>query len=219
MPVADERAIRGLLEPGEELLWWGRPLQGLRVDQAGRWFGFFLLMFGTPVLIAALVGGLNEGRRTGEYSGGLLAVGFLLAIALLAIYGMIEDIYVRRNTLYGLTRQWAIIANRKTRDQPRRLPIDAMRSVGVHRLGDGAATFSFIFDTPHWLRNAESGRPVSRPLFCQIEDPVPVFACLAALRPDLLDRSIELSCNDDQYLDALLDPGEMAAGTDDRSPH
>jgi hypothetical protein len=204
MDPSAETRIRELLDPGEELLWAGSPRQGLRIDQSGTSFVLFLVVLCTPLLIAILIRALI----IREFPGGLIFVGFFLMLALAGLRAFLSDVYERRNVTYGLTPQWAIIVGRNRREKTRRFPIASIRSMSVHRLGDGVATIVCALDAEGWPRDSASGKLLSRPLFRYIDDPANLYAQMTALRPDLRSDHEMLSADDEAYLRRLLQPDE-----------
>jgi len=113
--VAVEQILTPELEPGERLLWSGRPKQGLVLRPSDAFLVPFICIWaGIPLfgLVKLLEGGSGANRPHGTTPPPLLAIlpfAFVLAGLYFAIGRFWVDARMRRATCYGLTDRRIII--------------------------------------------------------------------------------------------------------------
>jgi hypothetical protein len=141
--TAAEDVIRRHLEPGEQLIWAGRPPQGVRARLVDLWF--------VPMLLLSLFGIAL-----------VLAIGQPLALSGVGLYGitvvfLAVDRFIlaprrRARTWYGLTSERVVVI--ATRGRTRRTTTAILARIGavdfIER-PDGTGVLAFDRLSPSWL--------------------------------------------------------------------
>ena len=111
-PKLDAGGWAPYLDPGEELLWEGRPNTGLRFKASDIFLSLFGVVFGGFALfwifMAASIGSGAPGAISTAFP--LFGLPFLVIGAYLAVGRYFWDSYVRGKTVYALTSKRGIIA-------------------------------------------------------------------------------------------------------------
>jgi hypothetical protein len=185
-----ELPIRKVLEPGEQLLWAGRPRQGiLPVDIT---IVLVILPFLlAPIFFAFLAREIRDPRNEYEGIGADLGLAFVVLLAVLffvtavkhLVFVVPDRVRLRSRFLYGLTdRRAIVIAPEVERRFPRSsgrertvasVPLEMMSSVAVtSRLG-GTGTVSVESSAGDWPRppawESSSRKSSARRLFDYID--------------------------------------------------
>ena len=105
--VDPEQTVLRELEPGEQLLWSGRPGQGLRLRRADAWaIPFSIMWAGFAVFWEA--GVIRSGAPLFMR---LWGIPFLLVGAYVVAGRFVVDAWHRRNTVYGVTDRRVIVCS------------------------------------------------------------------------------------------------------------
>ncbi len=129
------------LEPGEQLLWTGRPYQGLILSP----FDVFLIPFGLAWLgfTVAITIAITKGPGPSD-SPALIILPLFLAIGLYLVCGRFWiEILQRRRTTYGLTNQRAIIIRGSFRREVRSINLATMSDLSLSERRDRTGTIRF----------------------------------------------------------------------------
>jgi hypothetical protein len=123
------------LEPGEQLLWSGRPVQGLRFRRAEAWAipfsivwtGFFVFWEGDAI------------RSGAPLFTRLWGIPFLVVGAYLVPGRFVVDLWVRGNTAYGVTDRRVIVSSGLLSRRTTSHALDALPAVTLseRRHGEG----------------------------------------------------------------------------------
>ncbi len=129
-----------VLAPGERLLWWGTPAQGIRfrVEDALK-IPFGLLFFGFSLIWSRAAWRTDADLLMKIWGLPFVAVGFYLVVG-----RFLWDAYLRKHTRYALTESRALIAVSKGRRQFFSIPIALATEVDIL---PGPLT-TILFDTP-----------------------------------------------------------------------
>jgi hypothetical protein len=176
LPVSVPLEILDTLEPGERVLWWGRPKQGSDVFGHDRTRG--LLVMG-PIAIA--ISWALAGAQSGVPPKVIAAMVSVLVLGLGTAVASI-DARLRVNTLYAITDRRVLVLGWKWRHGRRtfRLPLTDLRHVpSVSVTASGAGTIRFTTDGGAWLHG---GRLADEPTatFDRIADVRAVHAIVVA---------------------------------------
>ena len=110
---------KNLLNPGEKVLWQGRPNTGLRWRKPSAFkFPMTLIFAGTAIYIQLGVYGKSNPKFMLLFGSGFVAVGVFLTVGL-----FFWDSYKRRYTRYILTNKRAFVATNHWKKNLRILPI------------------------------------------------------------------------------------------------
>jgi len=138
LPITDvdvEQILRRELEPGEQLLWSGRPGQGLRIRRADLYaIPFSLMWAGFAVFWETAVI-----RERAPLFMRLWGIPFLLVGAYIVIGRFLADAWSRRNTLYAVTDTRIFIVSGIVSTRTTSHPLIALPAVTLseRRNGDG----------------------------------------------------------------------------------
>lgn len=118
-------ALAALLEPGERLLWWGRPYPGLALRRRDT----LLIPFAAAWLGLAIYWQVEAAARAPGLGGNLFGAGFI-AIGLYMLAGrFLLEAWRRRRTVYAVTARRVIIL------APPLKTILLLRELGKCRIG------------------------------------------------------------------------------------
>jgi PH (Pleckstrin Homology) domain-containing protein len=153
LPIHDfdvDGIMRDELEPGERLLWSGRPGQGLRLREAD-WFAipFTVGFFGFTVFFAFFDPSRHDSWPSLIVRAWLLVGGFYIAIVRIPL-----DAWRRANTAYGITDRRAII-RRGLFGRTKSMPLIEVPAILVTRHGSGEG--DVVFDTEDMSHVAVGG--------------------------------------------------------------
>ena len=163
-------ALRERIEPGERLLWSGRPRRGfmLRASDA------FAIPFGLLWCCFAIFwewSVVSSGRAPWFFE--LWGVPFV-AVGLYLVFGrFIADAYQRGRTVYGITDRRVVILNDGFRRTVRTLALEGLTEIELAEGRGGRGTLTFGRDTSSAYGFALRGLPTSAgaaPRFEGIED-------------------------------------------------
>ena len=133
------------LEPGERLLWSGRPAQGLRLQPADAllipfslvWGGFALFWEGGVLTSWWAADAAGRGVLTVFALFGLPFVGMGLYVTVGRFF---MDARARARTRYGLTDRRVIIASGSSTTDVRSLALEGLHDVTLRERGDGSGS-------------------------------------------------------------------------------
>ncbi len=171
-----------LLEPGEALLWQGRPAGGVRLEKSAA--------------LPILVGGLFLAFLPFVYityltpdSGGPINPVYYAIAAALALFGLwqvagrwIFDAYQRKNTRYGLTSKRAIIAISGFGGRVKSYPINRKNNLSLEEGTLDRVNFA------QRIQKSKDGDRIINIGFRYIEDGQEVFRLLQKVRKENLDN-------------------------------
>ncbi|MBL6938862.1 MAG: PH domain-containing protein [Alphaproteobacteria bacterium] len=135
-----EEEIRGYLQPGEHLFWWGRPQQGLLITSRDIFmvpFSFVWAGFALSIFLSGLHGPVPPFP--------FLLVGGLFSVLglYIAVGRFIVDAWLRRNTTYGLTDRRVLIARTGPWGNFTALQLDRLPSISLRERSNGRGTIRF----------------------------------------------------------------------------
>lgn len=174
-PLANHELQREL-SPGEELLWTGRPLTGLRLQASDALFIPFSLLWGGFAFFWEFsvwkVGAPAFFRLWGIP---FVAVGIYLIIG-----RFIVDAIVRSRTLYALTDYRALILSGLFYRTVRSVDLRILAELGFSESRNGVGTITFGRPSPSTHRSGT--RPAE---FAFLEQARPVYQRVLAIQADL----------------------------------
>ncbi len=138
-----ENEMRSVLDPGENLLWAGRPRQGVTfygtdlivVPFSLLWLGF---MIGVLVLLVTSEAEIH-GSAIAIYS----ILGFFIVIGLQFVFGRFWlDVLRRRNTTYGITNNRVIIQSGLFRRRLKSLNLRTLSDITLREKRNGSGTIA-----------------------------------------------------------------------------
>jgi hypothetical protein len=204
MKPSDESRIREMLAPGEELLWWGRPLANVR--QAVVLTIVFLCMTGIAIVAV----------RSGWSGVIILPLGFMGVVGLV---GTISDEIDRRKTCYGLTNRRAIIVKTGNTKPVRSVWLDSLDVLRIGSVRNSKGTILGRTASWDWPHRDEDRNPVTGPLFRYIDSPERVYSLIIDGCPKLaVPPPSEVSLKRDQKIPAWLLKGEKLLWTGRPNP-
>jgi hypothetical protein len=137
--VTAEDELRSYLDPGEKLLWAGRPIQGV-VFTPPDWY---LIPFSVVWLGVALIISLANLKKTPEPMGAAVSVLFV-GIGIYWLIGrFFVDSFYRARLVYGVTDRRAIIASGVFRGSVQSIDLSSLSGLKLEERGDGTGTISF----------------------------------------------------------------------------
>jgi hypothetical protein len=167
-------ALRAALEPGERLIWSGRPPRGLML----RGSDAFAIPFSFVWCAFAVFWEWNVITRHAPvlfvlWGAPFIAVGLYLVAGRFAV-----DVWRRSRTVYGVTDRRVLILTRAGQRDLRSLGLAGVTEIGLHEGPSGRGTLTFgldLFGTDRRL--AIVGRPtnIGLPVFEGIEDAAQVL--------------------------------------------
>ena len=135
MPSEPYSTLTPYLHPGERLLWFGRPKQGLLLRGEDAWLIPFSLIWSLPTF-PRVVSTLASGGGEFDFFSFLFAiVGFYLLIGRFLI-----DMWLRARTQYGLTERQAIIVSNGLSQQIRYVNLKTLSDLKLTMRRDGRGT-------------------------------------------------------------------------------
>lgn len=167
--------VHGQLDPGERLLWCGRP-RGASGRTIGMLIPILFMVIWTGIALGAALDNRAEGQPVADVLVPLLmGLGGLVALVYLVIWMIFGDVWTRRRVAYGLTDRRVIIIDGRT---VRSLPLHTLVDITLQERADRSGTIRcFVRGTTN-----KRGVPVSRPLFRRIVDARYVYALLLDAR-------------------------------------
>jgi hypothetical protein len=177
-----ERRLENELEPGERLLWSGRPRRGLPFERYdGCLVPFSFLWYG--IVTAAAI----KTVRGGDWGFDVLLAPplyimiLLLSIAIWLLPGrFVVDVWRRIRTSYGLTDRRALIVDGLVRRRVRSLPLATLSWVELTHHGDGSGTVAFSPER-HYVSDGRAGPPA----FVMVKGVQRAYDLLVAARADV----------------------------------
>jgi hypothetical protein len=170
--AALEDELHSYLDPGEKLLWAGRPIQGIVftpldwyfIPFSVVWLGFVLYIFwqGLP--------------KTPDPIGGL-ASGLFVGIGVYLLVGrFFADSFYRSRLVYGVTDRRAIIASGVFSRSVQSIDLSSLSGLKREDRGDGSGTISFGDQPWYWYGWYGPGflRPVGT-MFFRVADVKEVY--------------------------------------------
>ena len=127
-----EKELDGYLEPGERLLWTGKPIQGLIFRIAD----IFLIPFSLLWAGGAFFGAITT-LREGVYFFSLFLIPFVCMGIYITIGRFIHDIQSRKHTIYGITEERVLIRSGIFKTKIKSLSIRNLPSISVTHEKDG----------------------------------------------------------------------------------
>lgn len=161
-PVADASVheapapLRDCLAPGETLIWWGRPKQGLMLQEEDLWL--------TPVALVWLAFTLYWTR--GVLASPLAPRGFAVfgvLFVLSALYVLVLRFFVdaalRSRTFYGLSDRRVLVRSDLFRPSTQSFPLRGLRELSLHEQRDGSGSILLKRPVTHvlWVPGMRSG--------------------------------------------------------------
>jgi hypothetical protein len=137
--AALEEELHSSLDPGERLLWSGRPVQGV-VFTPRDWY---LIPF-SAVWLGLVLHGFWQGlTKTPDPMVGLVGVLFV-GIGIYWLIGrFFVDSFYRARLVYGVTERRAIIASGVFRRSVQSIDLSSLSGLKLEERGDGSGTISF----------------------------------------------------------------------------
>jgi hypothetical protein len=177
--------FRDELNPGERLIWTGRPQQGL-ILRASDWFfiPFSLLWGGFAIFWEYLV--ITSGAPGFIW---LFGIPFIL-VALYLLFGrFFVDQARRAKTYYAITNERVIILSGLMNQEVKTLIIKNLPEINTTRTGSGSGTITFGPTHPFaWLYTGsgfpDMGRYNISPAFDSIEDVKTVYQIVKRLQKE-----------------------------------
>jgi hypothetical protein len=216
MDPSAETRIRELLEPGERLLWSGKPKRSMLHgdSQLGGWivgaWGISAALFG--VIVTRLKDDAPERQITDiaeRILTAYLAVGLFtvfIATAVRTLFRWFQD--PPAAVVYGLTDRSAIVLGELGKKM-RLVDLDTLDSVRTEVREWGTGTIFCQSRALSWWHRSSDGNSVEGPLFSNLERPQFVHAKLMrALGKPVADERFRLEHHWERRLRTLLDPGE-----------
>lgn len=180
MKVGDYDLIRSRLDPGERLLWSGRPRRGIRVPLSRGWLRIVgpIVVIALALLWALLILAPLHGEVTD-------IVFFMVIVPIFTYLLVIErliDAWRRRNMRYGLSTRRAFVIEGIVRRRVRSVPLDTIIAISCSEHASGIGTIHCISPLHTWHRKNNRGETRPVPLFRMIVDPRIVFDLLIESR-------------------------------------
>jgi hypothetical protein len=179
-----ETPIGQRLDPGEQLLWIGRPTQGRRFGIVG----IALSILGTAATFAGLWitrRQVGQALRAEEYVDAVLIFLFGVSVSLLGLIPIVNLLWLdsrrRDQTFYGLTDRRAILVRGLRHRRTRSLDLRSAINVTLNRHRDGTGTISFSPPPPLWrvlIQTRGSRVTPALPAFDHIQDADEVLALI-----------------------------------------
>ncbi|MEM9782290.1 MAG: hypothetical protein AAF899_07415 [Pseudomonadota bacterium] len=173
------RVVEPTLEPGERLLWCGRPTMRPLIEGHELITPLVSLVLAAAVF-QALTPSIGEVPAQGSEPMRLLLASMMVAFTTLAVWTPLRNIMRRRRSYYGLTETRAIVVERGAGGAVRSFPL-AWDAVANLRLG--SKSVSIIFEL---TRAAHFEREMG---FEQLADGMAVFRLIRRLQARSAPRS------------------------------
>ncbi|MCC6792159.1 MAG: hypothetical protein IT336_10750 [Thermomicrobiales bacterium] len=179
MRAGDHDLIRSRLDPGERLLWSGRPRRGIRVPLSRGWLRIVgpIVVIALALLWVLLISALLHGKLT--------AIFFMVIVSIFTYLLVIErliDAWRRRNMCYGLSTRRAFVIEGIVRRRIRSVSLDMIVAISCSEHASGIGTIHCISPLHTWHRKNKRGETRPVPLFRMIVDPRIVFDLLIESR-------------------------------------
>lgn len=163
--MSEYELIRRQLQPGERLVWSGRPTCANRLTLntvLGSFFGLVFLGAGAAIVVAAL----REGNILGV-SFGLI---FFIVGSAVIVSALFYDSWRRNVTLYGMTNRRAIVIDGRKRRRVRSVGLHNMKEIVLKVRESGKGTITCVSMMDEWYRKNKKGEYKQIPLFLSIVD-------------------------------------------------
>jgi hypothetical protein len=135
-----------VLRPGEELLWAGRPKQGIWLRAADAYLIPFSVMWGGFAIfweVMAVRSRVSAGMA-------IWGIPFVL-IGLYVLFGrFVHAARVRRQVAYGLTAERVIVLGGRRGKKVRSYRLDSLTDLGLHEYADGTGTIDLGSQDSWW---------------------------------------------------------------------
>jgi hypothetical protein len=149
-----EAEISNLLEPGEALVWSGRPRQGLRLRPLDK----FLIPFYSFTFLALVGMFLVAIFKFGGQTFVLVALIPFAFVGLYALFGrFIVDAKQRAKSFYGLTNRRVVIIGGLMTSTTKSLLLDSLKEISLQEAADGNG--SVVFGIPNLFSNVVAAVP------------------------------------------------------------
>lgn len=155
--ATEQEELRSYLDPGEKLLWAGRPEQGIvftpldwyLIPFSVVWFGLVLSIFWQWL------------TKTPEPMGAVMSV-FFVGIGIYFLVGrFFIDKFYRSRLVYGVTDRRAIITSGVFLRSVQSIDLSSLSGLKLEERGDGSGTISFGDQPPYWYGRYGTGFPTS----------------------------------------------------------
>lgn len=140
---AQYNELRAMLQPGEQLLWYGAPSQGFRLQKQD-WFMIPFSILWCGFAIFWTLGASAAGGAFGLFGIPFVAVGLYITLG-----RFFHDAYRRKRTYYGVTDQRVILLEPKA---IKSLPYHQIPVLELERHGNGTGTI-YLSEQLHGYRN------------------------------------------------------------------
>ena len=170
--------IRPHLDPGEQLLWSGRPRQGIVMQAADAYMIPFALIWTAGVTLWTLMalGSVLTSKGGDPIVYLFLAVGLWMTLS--GLYMLIgryfADAYMRARTVYGLTNRRALILSRTLGAKVTSVGLDSLQNRKLEELSSGRGTIHLTQPTTD-RKSPWAAASRTTPMFFQIRDARKVF--------------------------------------------
>jgi hypothetical protein len=144
--AALEDELHSHLDPGEKLLWAGRPAQGI-VFSALDWYLIPFSVVWLGLVLHIFWQGLT---KTPDPMAGLVSVLFVGLGVYLLIGRFFVDSFYRARLVYGVTDRRAIIASDVFRRSVQSIDLSSLSGLKLEERGDGSGTISFGDQPWYW---------------------------------------------------------------------
>jgi hypothetical protein len=169
---ASEDELSSYLDPGEKLLWAGRPVQGIVLTPLDWYFiPFSVVWFGTVLYIF-----WQGATKTSEPMSSVVSVLFVGIGIYLLVGRFFADAFYRSRLVYGVTDRRAIIASGILQRSVQSIDLSSLSGLKREDRADGSGTI-FLGDQP-WYWYGWYGPGFLRPLgtmFFRIADAKRVY--------------------------------------------
>jgi len=151
--------VRRELLPGEQLLWWGRPRQGLMLRPADAlYIPFSLFWCGFAIFWEASV------VKSGFWPFELWGIPFVLAGLYMVFGRFLTDARQRARTVYAITDQRVVVVAGLFRDVVTSLSLRSLADLGLFERRDGSGTIALGPVSPWYVTGRLSrNRPPDSP--------------------------------------------------------
>ena len=140
-PLGYATPFDSILDPGEKLVWTGRPRQGMYL-QSSDWVAVPFSLFWCGFVVFWEISALRGPARSG--GGSIVFPLFGIPFVLVGLYMLVgrffHDAWVRRNTQYAVTDRRAILLGGINSSRVTSLNLNNLREVSLVKHADGTGT-------------------------------------------------------------------------------
>ncbi|HEY3854676.1 MAG TPA: PH domain-containing protein [Verrucomicrobiae bacterium] len=140
-----ELVLNPRLDPGEHLLWIGKPRSGIRTRSQDVFLIPFSLMWGGFAIFWEFMAitGTQKMRHPSPFAPSIFGVPFVLIGLYLIVGRFFVDAKMRARTFYGVTNERVIIISGLFSQQVKSLQLRTISDVSLTEKSDGSGTITF----------------------------------------------------------------------------